>query len=212
MVNEIASIIEKAEAEGLFWDFYEDAENVSESSQNTIPGRLVEYLYELGPDIESANRTIGFLTTYAARRSLSCWFVYCIDRRPLAAANGLMDFWLSTNPDSRAIDPEWFQEIQPTTADGARILDCRWGDTFSASSAVTHAARFAAAHSPLDAITALSHAFIAFDVSPLAPDKFELWLSDIAYPCARARKRMSLEEQFALAAFDIPKPFLEQHE
>lgn len=190
---DFSTIISDAEASGLPWDFYEDAEDVSIQCVQTVPGQLIAALRnEAGPDFE---QSIGLLAAYAARRSLICWFVYCESHRPLVVSDRTLQYWFSSEPDELPGD---FHLPENPFCQGEPIRDCRLTDTASASSAVAHAARYTRTRSLLDAITALSHAYIAHSTSPLtrAAD-FVTWICHTAGPCSIRRERMTFEQEFA---------------
>lgn len=205
MIKNIIDVVKRAELDQLNWDFYEDAEDAQEYAKtSTVPGRIVEFLISEINDKNEVDRTMGLLTTFAAKRSLACWFLYCEGEFPLIVANSLEKYWVEYSPDIRHIDEAWLDITEPTE-NGYPIIDCRWQDTHAASSAVAHAARFAKSQLPHDAIISLSHAFIAFDISPVGSYvKFVDWLINIAAPCAFERKYMPSEKMYAMADFDFP--------
>ncbi|WP_278468830.1 hypothetical protein [Gimesia maris] len=203
-MKNIADVIKHAESDQLFWDFYEEAENAQEDAKNTVPGRIIDFLLNDRNDRNEAARTIGLLTTFAARRSLVCWFFYCENESPLFVANSLERYWVDCWPEITHIDESWLAKTKPSE-NGNLIIDCRWQDTYSASSAVAHAARFAKNQVPHDAIISLSHACIAFQISPTGSSvKFIDWLVNIAVPCAFEGNYMPSEKMFAMADFDFP--------
>lgn len=206
-MHRLSRIVEQGIAEKTRWDFYEDAETAAEDALETVPGRLITGFYESTHDLAAVEHMLGLLTTYAARRSLVCWFAYCDDTKPLWIANRLVDFWTGDDRHPQFIEEAWTEEIAPAEK-GIPIVDCRWCDTFSASSAVTNAAKFARTRSRLDAITSLSDSNEAFNQSPIGSVRpFREWLMQIAIPAAAERRALSAQEQFALADFRVPEIF-----
>ena len=205
-MDDIFRLIRNAASEGLQWDFYEDHDDVRNTCKKTIPGRVVQHFRSTCDDGRLSHRTIGLLTTYVSRRSLPCWFLYCDDERPPHASNGLLHWWLYSNCDIDRFDELWTVEVNPRDKDGAIIMDCRSQDTRAANSAVANAAQFARTNDDLHAITSLSHAFCAFNVSPIGSlDNFEQWFVDFAVPCSLQGRPMSFDEEFALTDYDIPQ-------
>ncbi len=97
--------------------------------------------------------------------------------------------------------------IKPMEGDKP-IVDCRYSDTMLASSAVTHAARYAQDRELLDAITSLSHSDGAFNSSPLGSvHVFEKWLLDYAIPIALQARAMTAQEAIADADYEPPPQF-----
>jgi len=201
-MQDLRLVIEEAVGADLPWDFYEDGDEVAERAWQTVPGRIVAHLLASPPGWETAERIIGLLTAFAARRSLACWFAYCEEELPLSIAERLVEKWLPPQEGRGAVEEAWLVETPPRE-NGIAITDCRRSDTGAASSAVAHAARFAKARVALDAITSLSHAFIAFDATGRGR-RFVEWLVGYAAPAAREGRALSAEEQFALADFAIP--------
>ncbi|KAA0140884.1 hypothetical protein FYZ48_06325 [Gimesia chilikensis] len=205
MTQHITEIIKQAELEKLNWDFYEDAEDVEEyARKKTIPGRIVSFIFDEAKEISDAEKIIGLLTTFASRRCLVCWFLYCKNEFPLFVANSLEKYWLEFGPNRQIIDDSWLEITEPTE-NGSPIYDCRRQDTHSASSAVAHAARYAKKRSPHDAVISLSHAFIAFDISPIGSYvNYIDWLVNVAVPSAFDLEYMPPEKMFVMADFEIP--------
>lgn len=204
--QEISAIIKQAEEEGLYWDYWKKHEDPVEFSKRTIPGRIVYHLYDSITDPVTVARTVGLMVSFVARRSLTCWYVYCDDESQLHRINHVVGHWLDMDEKFKQIDPDWFTPLEPME-DGVSIVDCRWQDTLGASSAVANAALFAVSRDPLDAIVSLSDAESAFDVSPATVGKeFDIgkWLVEYVVPCAYAGRDMTYEEDFAFNDFTVP--------
>ncbi len=206
MVKILAEVIHQADLEHLNWDFYEDADDAQEyAREKTVPGRIVDFILNEYKNQNDAVRVTGLLTTFASRRSLVCWFHYCKNELPLSVANSLEKYWVNSWPDRSIIDELWLEIVEPAE-NGNPIIDCRRQDTISASSAVAHAARFAKKQNLHDAITSLSHAFNAIDVSPVGSYVPYLdWFVKIAYPCAVEGRIMSSKNMYAFADFYFPE-------
>jgi hypothetical protein len=191
------NLIETLEAEGLNWDFYEVDATLEEVRENTVSGQVVARVESLG-----GPRAAGLLTAFAARRSLACWFVYCADLRPLEIADAVIEHWVIFQ--NTTLPKSWSKPIKPMEGNKP-IVDCRYSDTASASSAVAHAAKYAGDRNLLDAITSLSHAVGAFDCSPIGSTYvFEKWLLDYAIPIAMQGRAMTEYEAFADADSEWP--------
>ena len=193
-------LIESLEADGLQWDFYEDEATLENVRDSTISGQVIERLHSLG-----GPRAVGLFIAFAARCSLACWFLYCDDTRPLEIVESVIQHWTifqyGTLPSSS------MTAIKPMEGDKP-IVDCRYSDTMMASSAVTHAARYAQDRNLLDAITSLSHSQGAFNCSPVGSVYvFQKWLVDYAIPIALQGREMTSHEIFADADFDLPAQF-----
>lgn len=206
--DEIKVLIKQAEEEELYWDFWKDHEEPIEFSKRTISGRIVYHLLNSISDRKTAERTVGLLVSFVARRALTCWFVYCDDEEPLRRINHVIGHWLKLDEKFQLINPDWFTPMEPME-DFQSIRDCRRQDTFGASSAVANAALYASSRDPLDAIVSLSDAECAFCVSPATTrGDFEIgkWLAEYVVPCACAGRDMTYEEDFAFNDFTVPYP------
>ncbi len=217
--NDLNKIAEKAKKEGLLWDFDDESENAEEEYKISVPGRIIDYIYKKTSDKEVAIQTIGLLTTYAARRSLSCWFLYCKYDYPLYVTYQLEDYWINSFPDHQTIDPSWCQQIAPVDSDGNLIVDCRYSDTSLSSLSVAEAAKFALSKNFATAACSIICAYDAFGQSPLGGydgklDEyggirlFPKWVVEIAVPVIMEKQVMDIDELFGLSDFEIPEIML----
>jgi hypothetical protein len=194
---EIKGAIETLESNDLRWDFYEDGAVLEEVCEETVPGQLLRRVHAYG-----GSCAVGLSIAFAAKRGLACWFLYCSDVRPLETVNQTIERWVRPRI---AVLPCLSTEIVQPTENGIRIVDCRQCDTSSASSAVAHAARFANDMKLLDAITSLSHAYEAFNCSPIGSARhFKSWLEDYAIPIAIEGRPMTTVEANAYADYSLP--------
>lgn len=191
--------IRTLEKAGNAWDFFEDADDAVERAKDTVSGIIAS-------DIKSqfGEKVLGLCISFAAKRSLVCWFEYCTDMTPLKNINSLIDLWLADKEESTPI--EWTKEVEPKE-NGTPIVDCRYSDTSSASSSVAHAARYARFKDIHFATIAISHAMIAFETSPVGseqtPDLFSEWLCRYSVPLALEHRDLVVDELFELADFKI---------
>ena len=75
--DRISDIVRNGEEFHVPWEFNEDHPLAGKTSIETIPGQIVCCIEQFIDDEGSANRIIGLLTAYAARRCLVAWFLYC---------------------------------------------------------------------------------------------------------------------------------------
>lgn len=206
--QELSGLFEQSKKEGIFWDFNDGADDAEEQAKDCMVGRLIYYLYDLFDDKSVALRTIGLLTAFNARRSLACWFLYCVDERPKAIVDRLLDFWLSPDADISLIDESWLTEIVPTDPTGHPIVHCREEDMSYVSGGIVVAAKFALERKLIDAIQALCDAWSAWGLSPAGGYEHDLdvWSYEIAAPCAIEMREMSVDEQFAYGDFYMVSP------
>jgi hypothetical protein len=198
MKRTLRNVIEEALDDGLNWGFYEPTATESSVMSGSISGKVFEFLRD-----SLSERSVGLLTVFASRRSLACWFLYCDDLQPLETNLGLSKWWIENkkNPIPRL----WLESVEPKER-GTKIVDCRFTDTMFASSAVCHAAKYAASRRPLDAIISIAHSHASFDTSPFGQIvEFEDWLVNVALPVAVEPRDMTYDELVKNASFAIPK-------
>jgi hypothetical protein len=141
---DLNKIIDDAIRRGYAWDFYERSPDVETACVETVPGAIVAEMQRNGV----SEMAVGLLAAYAAKRSLVCWFKYCVDAAPLFAVNTVIDCWFRGPTETSAIDKSL---LTPTTPmeNGVEIRDCRRSDTFSASSSVANCAMQFTGHKSL---------------------------------------------------------------
>lgn len=200
MLN-LTRIVEEASRRGYAWDFFEGSPDVEVACLQTVPGAIVAGMREGG----ISEMAIGLFAAFAAKRSLACWFKYCVDVAPLFAVNSVIECWFRGPDGTSAIDKSLVKPAVPIE-NGKEIRDCRRTDTLSASSSVANCASYAIYRSQIFAITAISHAHIAFESNPDASvRRFEEWLIHTAFPQALDLRRLTPSQQWAMADFEIPE-------
>jgi hypothetical protein len=163
---------------------------------------LVQVLGESGP-AEIARLRLARLASFAARRALTCWELYCDEDGPRRAVEAV-GRWL----DGEGAGEDW-DDLSVAAAPayrGSPITDCRFCDTSCAAEA---AARFVRGGDLDDAYQCIGYADMAFDQSPFAEtDHFREWLLDYAVPISFEGREMTATEREALRDYDaseIPK-------
>jgi hypothetical protein len=161
--------------------------------------RLVNALGNSGSDQQARSR-LARLASFAARRALPCWEVYCDGDRPQRAVEAVGRY-LSGD---RTVGP--WDELSVPAAPAYRgdpIGDCRFSDTSCVAQAAAHAVLYVAGSDIEDAYRCVGYADMAFDESPLGEDDhFREWLLDLAVPIAFAEREMTCLEQEALREYD----------
>ena len=168
-------------------------ESMSETELRETPlGQLLSAFEIYGTQWEN-HRRLGWLATFAARRALPCWELYCDGNEPHQAIQAIEEWLINDrHPNSweglaKAADPSFR---------GKRIRDCRECDTGCAAEAAARAARFAWKGNPIDALSAVSFAEAAFDQSPLgSKDDFSTWSIEIAILAAYQCRGLSIYER-----------------
>lgn len=202
--GELSDLYEKSRM-CVSWEFNENAEDAEEQAKDCLPGRLVCYLYDLFDDKAKAIRAIGLLTAFNVRRSLACWFLYCINERPRNIAFSMVEFWLSPDADVSLIDESWLNKTVAIDAHGGLIQDCRSQDTDFVNGAIALATKFALERKLVDAIDALCWAWSAWELSPAGgyDHDLDIWSYKVAAPCAAEMREMTSEEQLAFGNLDM---------
>jgi hypothetical protein len=147
-----------------------------------------------------ADKRLGWLGLFVARRALPCWELYCDDNQPVRTV-AFVRHWLVTGESPESWDT-FTREVLPRFR-GKRIDDCRECDTSCAADAASAAARFASTGDIEHIVHALIAADGAFDQSPLGgKEDFRRWLVEIAVPAAWDCRELSQSEQRAFREFD----------
>jgi hypothetical protein len=161
--------------------------------------RLIESLGTSGPE-EEARRRLARLASFAARRVLACWELYCDGDGPRRAVEAV-DRWIGGEGSDFPSDT--LSIAAAPAYQGRPITDCRFCDTSRASQAAAHAVLYAAGGDIDDAYRCAVSADMAFDQSPLGEeDHFREWLLDYAVPIAYEGREMTPEEREALREYD----------
>jgi hypothetical protein len=166
-------------------------------------GLLWKILMAFGP-CEAGNvvhQQLAWLSFFAARRSLSCWELYCDGHEPHVAVEAVAG-WLKRGK----VPTDWEPLCSPAAPSfqGKSIIDCRAGDTGCASAAAAYAVRFVRSADPVAALRAIGCAYVAFDMSPfkVVDDDFLSWLIEVAVPVAYHRREMTLREQNVFRSYE----------
>jgi hypothetical protein len=207
--TELSKLIDSFRIKDLDWDFDDESETVEEDYKLSVPGKIVDCIYNSIEDKTAAIRSIGLLSTYAAMRSLMCWFLYCDNKTPLLTCLKLENYWLNEYPLSNGLDDSLCEEVELIDREGDRIVDCRVADTSSVARAVSSAALFALNKSLYHVAYSLSCVDNAFNQSPAdCVYTFEKWFFDVAIPITMQGRALTNDELFALAENSIPEDVL----
>lgn len=195
----VAQLVEDSKDGSMSWEFDENASMARQYASECVQGRIIACIEENFGDRALSDRVIGLLTAFSARRSLVAWCIYCDSVQPITVVDNVISFWLHHTPLQSTA-------VEEPSENGVPIIDCRWGDTHSAASAVKNAAEFVVVRDWYVATLSLVCAFLGFALSPAGSvDTYVKWLVEFALPCAIELRQMTVEEQFALADYDIPE-------
>lgn len=165
---------------GDLWDF--EAAHGTEAAERHAYGRMVLHLHSKDPGI------VEWLIYFVARRALSCWELSCDDSRPRVLLDAIQGYLMHRS------SVDWSDAVIATPSP---YQDCRYSDTQSASDAVAECARYIAERNPLDAVSCISSADVAYD-HVLTDHWFRAWFIEYAVPIAWQQRDMSPEEREAM--------------